>query len=77
LSTVSTGYSLPRLSALGAVDKTSGRRILRANSEEATMAVMCSMQACAAKAGMCGHEKMMLGIVVVLVAGVGAYFLLG
>jgi hypothetical protein len=41
------------------------------------MAIMCSMQACTAKAGMCGHEKLMVGIVVLLVAGVGAYFLLG
>ena len=40
------------------------------------MAIMCSMQACAAKAGMCGHEKAMLGIAVLLAAGVGAYFLL-
>jgi hypothetical protein len=41
------------------------------------MAIMCSMQACTVKPGMCGHEKMMLRVVVLLVAGVGAYFLLG
>lgn len=40
------------------------------------MAIMCSMQACVAKAGMCTHEKVMLGIAAVLVAGVGAYFFL-
>jgi hypothetical protein len=39
------------------------------------MAIMCSMQACMAKAGMCTHEKTMLGIAVLAVAGVGAYFL--
>jgi hypothetical protein len=37
---------------------------------------MCSIQACTAKAGMCSHEKAMLGIAVLLVAGAGAYFLL-
>jgi hypothetical protein len=41
------------------------------------MAIMCSMQACVAKAGMCSHEKVMLGVAVLLVAGAGAYFLLG
>jgi hypothetical protein len=40
------------------------------------MAIMCSMQACVAKAGMCSHEKVMLGIAALLVAGVGAYFFL-
>jgi len=41
------------------------------------MAIMCSMQACVAKAGMCSHEKVMLGVAVLLVAGAGAYFLIG
>ena len=41
------------------------------------MAIMCSMKICTAKAGMCGHEKVMFGIVVLLVAGVGAYWFLG
>ena len=40
------------------------------------MAIMCSMQALQAKAGMCSHEKAMLGIAVLLVAGAGAYFIL-
>ena len=41
------------------------------------MAIMCSMQACAAKAGMCSHEKVMLGLAVLLVAGTGVYVLIG
>lgn len=40
------------------------------------MSLMCSMQGCSAQSGMCRHEKMMLGMLIVLV-GVGAYFLLG
>lgn len=39
------------------------------------MAIMCSMQACMAKAGMCSHEKLMLGIAALAVVGAGAYFL--
>jgi hypothetical protein len=42
-----------------------------------TMSLMCSMQVCRAQAGLCGHEKMMFGIAVLLVAGAGAYFFLG
>lgn len=41
------------------------------------MAIMCSMQACSAKVGMCSHEKVMLGVAVLVVAGAGMYFLLG
>ena len=41
------------------------------------MSIMCSMQACKAQAGMCGHEKMMFGIAVLLAAGTGAYLFLG
>lgn len=37
------------------------------------MAIMCSMQACMANAGMCSHEKMMLGIAALAVIGAGAY----
>ena len=40
------------------------------------MSLMCTLQVCTAKPGMCGHEKVMLGIAVVLAAGVGAYFFL-
>jgi hypothetical protein len=34
------------------------------------------MQACKAQIGMCGHEKVMLGIAVLALIGAGAYFLL-
>ena len=40
------------------------------------MSVMCSMQACTTKSGMCTHEKMMLAAVLVLIVGGAAYFLL-
>ena len=40
------------------------------------MSLMCSMQACKAQIGMCGHEKVMLGIAVLALIGAGAYFLL-
>jgi len=40
------------------------------------MSVMCSMQACTIKPGMCTHEKMMLVVALVLAAGGAAYFLL-
>jgi hypothetical protein len=36
---------------------------------------MCSLQVCKAQTGMCGHEKAMLGIAVLLAAGAGIYFL--
>lgn len=41
------------------------------------MAVMCSLAACKAQAGMCGHEKAMLSIAVLAAIGIGAYFLVG
>ena len=41
------------------------------------MSVMCSMQACKAQAGMCGHEKVMFGVALLLAIGAGAYFFLG
>ena len=40
------------------------------------MSVMCSLAVCKAQAGMCGHEKAMLGIAVLAVVGLGAYFLM-
>ena len=40
------------------------------------MSLMCSMQVCTAKPGMCGHERMMLGVAALLIVGVGAYFFL-
>ncbi len=33
------------------------------------MSMMCSMEGCKQKAGMCKHEKMMAGLVVLLVVG--------
>lgn len=44
---------------------------------EPTMSVMCSLAACKAQAGMCGHEKAMLSIAVLAAIGFGAYFLVG
>ncbi len=41
------------------------------------MSLMCSMQVCKAQSGMCGHEKAMFGIAVLLAAGAGAYLFLG
>jgi hypothetical protein len=42
-----------------------------------TMSVMCSLAACKAQTGMCGHEKAMLSIAVLAAIGLGAYFLVG
>ena len=41
------------------------------------MSVMCSLAACKAQAGMCGHEKAMLSIAVLAAIVFGAYFLVG
>lgn len=38
------------------------------------MSLMCSLQVCKAQAGLCGHEKAMLGIAALLAAGAGVYF---
>ncbi len=40
------------------------------------MSLMCSMQVCKQTPGMCTHEKMMLGVLLILIVGVGSYFLL-
>ena len=40
------------------------------------MSVMCSMQTCMQKPGMCGHEKLMLAGIVVAALGGLAYLLL-
>jgi hypothetical protein len=42
----------------------------------AAMSVMCSMKVCTEKAGMCGHEKIMLAVVLLLAISGAAYFLL-
>ncbi len=39
------------------------------------MSLMCTMQECKQIPGMCKHEKMMLGVVLILIVGAG-YFLL-
>ena len=41
------------------------------------MSIMCSLAVCKAQQGMCGHEKVMLGVAVLSVIGIGAYFLIG
>jgi hypothetical protein len=37
---------------------------------------MCSLAVCKAQAGMCGHEKVMLSVALLVAFGVGAYFLI-
>ena len=39
------------------------------------MSLMCTMQECKQLPGMCKHEKMMLGVLLILIVGAG-YFLL-
>ncbi len=39
------------------------------------MSLMCTMQECKQMSGMCKHEKMMLGVLLILIVGAG-YFLL-
>ena len=43
--------------------------------KENTMSVMCSLAACKAQSGMCGHEKAMLSVALLAAIGIGAYFL--
>jgi hypothetical protein len=52
------------------------RRIVPIIPEEGalTMSVMCSLAACKAQAGMCGHEKAMLSVALLAAIGFGAYF---
>jgi len=40
------------------------------------MSVMCSAAACKAIPGMCGHEKLMLGVGLLVIVGGAAFFLL-
>ena len=40
------------------------------------MSLMCSMQVCTQTHGMCKHEKMMLGVLLILIVGMGTYLLL-
>jgi hypothetical protein len=39
--------------------------------------MMCSMTACKAQQGMCGHEKVMLGLALLAAFGATAYVLIG
>jgi hypothetical protein len=48
----------------------------RSRKENTHMSVMCSLAACKAQTGMCGHEKAMLSVVLLAAIGIGAYFLL-
>jgi len=41
------------------------------------MSMMCSMQGCAKKHGMCGHEKMMFVVMTMLMIGGAAYWFMG
>ena len=45
--------------------------------KEQPMSMMCSMQGCTQKHGMCGHEKMMLAMMAMFMIGGGAYWFLG
>jgi len=46
--------------------------------KEVAMAIMCSLAACKAQEGMCGHEKAMLSVaLLVAIIGLGAYVLIG
>ena len=40
------------------------------------MAIMCSLAVCKAQAGVCGHEKVLLGVAALAAIGLGAYFLI-
>ena len=45
------------------------------NKQEAEMSMMCKMNgSCETTHGMCIHEKMMLGMVVLIAAGVAVWF---
>ena len=41
------------------------------------MSMMCSLAVCKAQQGMCGHEKVMLSVVLLAVLGLSAYLLVG
>ncbi|HSF66417.1 MAG TPA: hypothetical protein VLA67_03205 [Nitrospiraceae bacterium] len=40
------------------------------------MSVICSLAVCKDRAGMCGHEKVMLSVALLTAFGLGAYFLI-
>lgn len=39
------------------------------------MSLMCSMEGCKKKQGMCIHEKMMMGMMVIIMIAVAAWFM--
>ncbi len=39
------------------------------------MSLMCPLQGCGKKPGMCRHEEMMFVVLLMLLVGLGAYFL--
>lgn len=41
------------------------------------MSVMCSLDACKAQEGLCGHEKVMFGVALLAAVGLSVYFVLG
>jgi hypothetical protein len=41
------------------------------------MSVMCSLAACKAQQGLCGHEKVTFGVAFLAVVGFSLYFMLG
>lgn len=41
------------------------------------MSVMCSLAACKAQEGLCGHEKAMFSVAILAAVGLGAYVLIG
>ncbi|MDP3597479.1 MAG: hypothetical protein Q8S75_10845 [Nitrospirota bacterium] len=41
------------------------------------MSMMCSMQECTQKHGMCGHEKLMIVMMMMAMIGGAAYWFLG
>ncbi len=40
------------------------------------MSIMCSLATCKAQEGMCGHEKMLLSVALLVAVGLGTYFLI-
>lgn len=63
------------------IDSREGRmcsnQLVTITKEGQVMSMMCSMQGCTQKHGMCGHEKMMVVMIVLGMIGGGAYWLLG
>ena len=54
-----------------------GERIVLNSGKELTMSMMCSLAACKAQEGLCGHEKVMFGAAFLAAVGLSVYFMLG